>query len=542
MRAQVPPPTPVYLPFGTQHRILNNLQTALEGTCFDITLKILPEVIKAQELEAPEQLELKDWVSLSMEYADRLPCSAPMGWEGLFSAAEKLQYTITRRERADVNSIIDFLDNGIILTESFKDVRRAAWCLHVRARLQSTLASIEGFETGLRETLSVQLQNIARKRAELDTMENKAIADMMEVGKRNRVSECDIMKQALLDPNIPEEKKGLFISDGSESVKIKEEASNLQGNLGDDRISNASAADTSPKRASLPSGDSQMTSQDPVKIDQADLTNKTSWDPKSHSYSTPLKKSNVFPSLAKPQTHSYSTTFGNFGNSNPFSSLHPPQTHPYSATPKNSSIFTGLHSPPIHPYSTTLGNSNMFYGLPPPPSHSYSTPVENRNIFTCMPPPQTDPYSTTLENSGLFTGLPPPQTHPYSTPLENSGLFTGLPPPLSARTSTETSNAHTFSKPLAAETPTPGYYPGKKSCTLSQKAKLNATANANVNVNIEPNTKDDSVKPSAAAAATAAAAAAAPPSPFLFGFHESHKENNSSSFGDQARSIVRHLR
>lgn len=298
-RAQVPPPASVYLLFATQHRILNNLQTALEGTCFDLALKILPEVIKARELEVPEQLELKEWVSLLMESAGHLPCSVPIDWEGFLVAAEKLQCTITRRTSIGVNSIIDFLDDAIILTEGFNDVRRAAWCQHVRAKLQSTLANIEGFGNNLREMLSIQLQDIARKRAELETMEINAVAHMMEVEKRYRVSECEIMKQALRDLNTPEEKV-LFIRNGSKLRKIKEGARNLQGHLDANRIPDASAVDTSPEKASLHFSDLQIIKQDAGTVDQVGLTGKTLFAPTNHSYSTPFDNSYLFHCLPPP--------------------------------------------------------------------------------------------------------------------------------------------------------------------------------------------------------------------------------------------------
>ena len=301
----------MYLPFAIQHRILINLQAALEGTCFDLILKILPEVIKAQELEVPEQLELKEWVSLLREFADHLPCTVPaMGWEGFLGVAEKLQSTIARRTRTSVNGMINFLDNGIIMTQSFKDVGRTVWCQHIHEKLQSSLANIERFENDLREKLSVQLQDIARKRAELDAMEIKAIAHMMEVEKRHRVLEHDIMKQGLLDLNIPGEKV-LSISNGPEPVKIKEGESNLKGNLDGYRIPGVSAYDTTPKKAALYHSESQIIKQDPETVDQPNLSCKPSRDSKSHSYSAPLESSNLFSSQSPRWSTeiSYAQTF-----------------------------------------------------------------------------------------------------------------------------------------------------------------------------------------------------------------------------------------
>ena len=333
VRSQVPPPAPVYLPFATQHRILNDLQTVLEGTCFDLTLKILPDVIKARELEVPEQLELKEWVSLIMESAGHLPCSVPIDWEGFLVAAEKLQYTITRRTRTGVNSIIDFLDESIIWTEGLNDVRRAAWCQHVRAKLQSTLANIEGFENNTREMLSVQLEDIARKRAELDAMETKAIAHMMEAEKQNRVSECEITKQALLDLNAPGEKI-LPIRNGSELRKIKrEEARNLQEHLDDNRIPDASAVDTSPEKASLHVSDLQIVKQDSGTVDQADLTSIASWDPTSHSSSTLLDNPYLFHSLPTPWS-----SCTEISNTQTFSKQLAAEMTPGSPTKKSSAL------------------------------------------------------------------------------------------------------------------------------------------------------------------------------------------------------------
>lgn len=258
---------------------------------------MLPEVIKAQELEVPEQLALKEWVSLLMESADHLPCIVPaMGWEGFLDAAEKLESTIARRKRVSVHGMINKLDDAIAMTQSFNDVRRNAWCQHVREKLQSGLANIEGLEKDIREIVSIQLQNIAEKRAELYTMETKTIAHMMEVEKQNRVLEWEVMKQALPDLDTSGAKV-LPIIDGSEPVKLKEEgAKNLQGNLDDDRISNVSAYNTPPKKVVLPHRESQVVSKYPGTVDEAELTSKTLWNPKIYSYPTPPENPNLFSS------------------------------------------------------------------------------------------------------------------------------------------------------------------------------------------------------------------------------------------------------
>lgn len=299
------------LPYATQHRILNSVQTALEGCCFDFAKELLPELIASQELEVPEQLELTQWISLLTQSASQLPRTVPaMGWEGFLGAAEKLQSTIARRMRTSINGMIGLLDDAIILTRSFKDVERTAWCQDVCEKLQSDLATIERHEKNLREILSGQLHEIASKRAELDckraeldskraeldSIETKAIARLEEVEKQTRAHFYEAMNQTPLYLNTPGE-KALLINDGSESNTIKKEgASHLKGNLGNGRISDASAYDTLSKETGLSSRELQVVRQDPGKLDLAGLTGKSSWEPKRYSYSTPLEGPNFFSS------------------------------------------------------------------------------------------------------------------------------------------------------------------------------------------------------------------------------------------------------
>ena len=285
----------MYLPYATQHWILNNVQTALEGCCFDFARDMLPEIIRSQELEVPEQLELTQWVSLLMQSASQLPRTVPaMGWEGFLAAAERLQSTIARRTRTSVNGMISLLDDAIIMTQSFKDVWRTAWCQDVRKKLQSSLANIEGLERNLRKTVSIQLQDIASKRAELDSMETKAIAHMVEVEKQHRVYVCEAMKQALLDLKVPGEKP-LLINAGSESVKFQEGGeAHLKENLVNGRISDASAHETSPRKTALRRSEVQLIKPDTGNLNQSGLTSKSSWEAKQYPYSTPLESSNLF--------------------------------------------------------------------------------------------------------------------------------------------------------------------------------------------------------------------------------------------------------
>lgn len=234
-RAQVPPLAPVYLPFATQYWILNRVQVNLEGCCFDFAKKFLPELISSQELEVPEQLELSRWVSLLMQSDSRLPETvSATGWVEILDAAEKLQSIVTRRMRMTVNGMIGLLDDAIVMTQSFKDVRRTTWCQKVYKKLQSCVVNIEGAGKDLRDILSVQLQDIASKRAELDSIETKAIDHTMEIEKKKRADVYYALKQELLDVRIPGTKK-----------------SRLKGNLVRSGISGASADDKSSEKTFL---------------------------------------------------------------------------------------------------------------------------------------------------------------------------------------------------------------------------------------------------------------------------------------------------
>lgn len=270
------------------------MQAVLEGCCFDFAKEFLPELIKARELEVPEQLELAKWVSLLKQSASQLPVNIPlMIWNNFLDVAEKVQSTIARRIRTSVTDMVRLLDEVVVMTRTLNDGQRTAWCQDICGNLRSSLAQVEGLGKDLREMLSVELEDIASKRAELDSMEIKAIAHMVELEKQNRHYVCEAIEKALVDPDAARG-EGLLISDGSELETPKEEGrSHYLRNMVDGQLPDAPADDLSSKKRTVStSAELGLIQQTPRKLNQADPPDASSREPKLRPSSTPIQPSN----------------------------------------------------------------------------------------------------------------------------------------------------------------------------------------------------------------------------------------------------------
>jgi hypothetical protein len=92
---------PSYLPYKSQHIILNTAQRILEESCFEFAEKWLPSVLSSHGWDCPEAVELTEWTWMLPKRAAELPPHAlklkgTMLKESLL-ATNKLRHTAVHR-------------------------------------------------------------------------------------------------------------------------------------------------------------------------------------------------------------------------------------------------------------------------------------------------------------------------------------------------------------------------------------------------------------------------------------------------------------
>ena len=187
----VPRLHPVYLPFKTQHRILVSVQSFLEECCLEFGNTWVPDLMEARKWEEAESLELTEWIKRFSKYAKSLPPSAIRPIPGK-SIAEVLfgtsiiRHSAVHRLPTSAAGILNMLSAAITFAEALNDSKRAEKVAEIKTQLQASIGEIVQHQNLLERKLTDQLEDIARRRAELDELERSSIEEMLATDKEQR--------------------------------------------------------------------------------------------------------------------------------------------------------------------------------------------------------------------------------------------------------------------------------------------------------------------------------------------------------------------
>lgn len=79
------------------------------------------------------------------------------------------------------------LSAAIEFAEALNDLKRAEKVAEIKARLESSIEEIVQHQNLLQRKLTDQLEDIARRRAELDNLEKSAVEEMLATDQQHRI-------------------------------------------------------------------------------------------------------------------------------------------------------------------------------------------------------------------------------------------------------------------------------------------------------------------------------------------------------------------
>ncbi len=200
----IPQLYPIYLPFRAQHRVLTLVQSTLEGCCFEFGNSWVPELMKANNWEEAESIELTQWIKRFSKCTNSLPEMAtnPPSGKGLkevLCATSTLRHSAVHRLKTSAAGILKMLDAALAFTKALNDAERASCIEKIRNKFRVIIDDIVQHQTLLECKLSDQLKDIARRRAEIDELERQAIEDMLDNDKIHRTSAGSMVENFLAD-------------------------------------------------------------------------------------------------------------------------------------------------------------------------------------------------------------------------------------------------------------------------------------------------------------------------------------------------------
>ncbi|KAI0105808.1 hypothetical protein F4814DRAFT_442222 [Daldinia grandis] len=188
--ATLPSLYPTYIPYKTQHIILSEAQRMLEESCFEFTRKHMPALLENTGLDCASSLELTKWTRLLAKMADEIPEVAfdlgetPLR-EVLFST-DKLRHSAVHRVPMTARGIKDLLESAVTLAFTIGDHKHGGQLEEICYELDNKVKAMELNKNALVYSTTADLQDIQRRREELDNLEKEVLATMVKNDQKNR--------------------------------------------------------------------------------------------------------------------------------------------------------------------------------------------------------------------------------------------------------------------------------------------------------------------------------------------------------------------
>ena len=194
---------PVYLPFRTQHKILVFVQNLLEECCFDFGNTWVPDLMQLRKWHEVESIELTQWTQRFMKYAKSLPPSAikPIAGKSIAQVlvgTNTLRHSAVHRHRTSAAGIVNMLSAAITFAEALNDSTRANRIAEIKMKLETSIEEIVQHQNLLEHKLIDQLEEIARRRAELNRLERSSIEEMLAVDEKQRTEVGNTFESVLI--------------------------------------------------------------------------------------------------------------------------------------------------------------------------------------------------------------------------------------------------------------------------------------------------------------------------------------------------------
>ena len=158
--------------------------------------------MEAQNWHEVESIELTQWVKRVSKLTKSLPPSATKPIAGksiteVLFGSSSLRHSAVHRLPTSAAGILNMLSAAVEFAEALKDFTRAEKVAEIKARLEPSIEGIVQHQNLLQRKLTDQLEDIARRRVELDNLEESAVKEMLAADKQQRTDTGSILEDFL---------------------------------------------------------------------------------------------------------------------------------------------------------------------------------------------------------------------------------------------------------------------------------------------------------------------------------------------------------
>ena len=147
--------------------------------------------MEARQWHEVESIELTEWTKRFLKYAKSLPPSAIKRTSGksiaeVLFGTSSLRHSAVHRLPTSAAGILNMLHAAMTFAEALHDSKRAEKVAEIRTQLEASIEEIVQHQNLLERKLKDQLEDISRRRAELDQLERSSIEEMLATDKEQR--------------------------------------------------------------------------------------------------------------------------------------------------------------------------------------------------------------------------------------------------------------------------------------------------------------------------------------------------------------------
>ncbi|KAF5671937.1 hypothetical protein FDENT_10783 [Fusarium denticulatum] len=174
----------VYLPFPTEHLLMEKLQKVLETACYEYGVRELSSIMQDRHWDCPEAVELSQWAELLGNEGNlKRQGKKKFNRKSLQSIAQ-IRHTAVHRLRTDSTGLQRFLADAENLARALGDDICTRAISKLRLDTESTITELTQHKQSLRLQLDETQEEIAKRRAELDQQEQENLRYMESEDKR----------------------------------------------------------------------------------------------------------------------------------------------------------------------------------------------------------------------------------------------------------------------------------------------------------------------------------------------------------------------
>ncbi|EWY97480.1 hypothetical protein FOYG_02316 [Fusarium oxysporum NRRL 32931] len=188
---------PVYLPFPTEHLLMEKLQKVLETACYEYGVRELSSIMQHRDWDCPESVELNQWAELLGHEGNLKRQGTGKALKELLRSIAQIRHTAVHRLRTNSRGLEQFLADAEDLARILGDNIYTQVISQMRIDAQSTLTELAQNKQFIQLQLEMAQEEIAKQRAELDQKEQENLRRTEREDKRYRAMAGQRLQQAL---------------------------------------------------------------------------------------------------------------------------------------------------------------------------------------------------------------------------------------------------------------------------------------------------------------------------------------------------------